>query len=99
MAQFLQLVNGIPRMVTTSDSLTIYDESVTIGAGGLSTGSPLSLPSAQTYDSEELEVYLNSQRLDYTDYTFEGIVPRTQVSFTFDLLENDVIRFRVDRSA
>lgn len=100
MAKKLALVNGIPRMIDESASPTIYDETSTIGVGGLSTGSPLTLPSAQTYDSSELEIYLNNIRIeDVIDYNYVGIVPRTQVSFTFDLLETDIVRFRVDRGA
>ena len=100
MGKFLRLVNGVPRMQDEGASIPIYDETYTVGVGGVTTGSPISLPSSQTYNSEELEVYLNGQRLDDTiDYNYIGSVPRTQVSFTFDLLENDLIRFRIDRSA
>lgn len=96
----LELVNGVPKMVVEAGLVTIYDQSTTIGSGGLTTGSPLTLPSSQTYDSEELEVYVNNIRLEDTvDYNYVGTAPRTQVSFTFDLEENDVVRFRIDRSA
>lgn len=94
---FLKLVNGRP--VSASTDVTIYDESTVIGGGGLSSGTPLTLPAAQTYTSLELEVYLNGQRLeDVVDYNFVASPPRTQVTFTFDLVQNDLVRFRIDRA-
>lgn len=99
MAKFLQLVNGVPRMVSESSSLTIYDQSVTIGAGGLATGAPLTLPNSQTYTDYELEVYFNGQRVeDSLDYNFVGVAPRTQITFTFDLVQGDIVRLRIDRA-
>jgi len=95
MSKRLQLVNGIPRMVSINEN--IYDETEVIGVGGLATGSPLTLPNSQTYLDAELEVYLNNIRLeDAIDYNYVGVAPRTQVSFTFDLEENDAIRFRIE---
>lgn len=86
-------------MFDESSSPTIYDENVTVGGGGLTTGVALTLPESQTYNSEELEVYLNNVRLTpILDYNYVGASPpRTQVSFTFDLLANEVVRFRIDR--
>jgi len=109
MAKFLRLVNGVPRMVDESASPTIYDESIDVvsgtpGAGEIqgpvSAGTPVTLPSSKTYDSEELEVWLNNVRLEVVaDYNYEGSTPRTQVSFTFNLEVGDVVRFRIDRGA
>jgi hypothetical protein len=97
MAKFLQIVNGIPKLVEFN--VDIYDESVTIGGGGLAANTPYTLPLGRTYTSTELEVYLNNIRLEDTaDYTFVGALPnRTQVSFTFALVSGDVLRFRIDR--
>lgn len=99
MAKFTRIINGVLRQFDESGTPTIYDENVTIGGGGLTTGSPLSLPSSQTYNSSELEVYLNNVRLTpVLDYNYVGgSAPRTQVTFTFDLLVNEVVRFRIDR--
>lgn len=99
MGKFLRIgTNGFPKMFDESSTPTIYDQSLTMGIGGLPTGTPLTLPSSQTYDSLELEVYLNNVRLTpIADYNYVGTVPRTQVSFTFDLLQSDVVRFRIDR--
>jgi hypothetical protein len=100
LAKVLEMVNGIRRLRTEAGTVSIYDETSTIGVGGLTTGSPLTLPSSQTYTSDELEVYLNGQRMDAVlDYNVEGSPPRTQISWTFDLVENDLVRFRIDRSA
>jgi hypothetical protein len=101
MGKFLRLANGVIRSFDESSSPTIYDQNVTVGGGGLTTGQPITLPSSQTYDSQELEVYLNNVRLTpVLDYNYIGAsAPRTQVSFTFDLLTNEVVRFRIDRGA
>lgn len=99
MGKFLRLVNGVPRMQDEASSVTIYDEEIELSAT-LTTGNPLTLPSSGTYNSDELEVYLNGQRLNsVVDYNYYGSVPRTAVSFTFDLVDGYKVRFRVDRSA
>lgn len=99
MAKKLALVNGVPRMVEESASPVIYDESITL-ASALSTGTPVTLPNSKTYEDDELEVYLNGQRMEVAiDFTYEGTIPRTQISFTFDLEIDDIVRFRIDRSA
>lgn len=99
MAKKLTLVNGLPRMVDESASPTIYDETFSVGAT-ISTGTPVTLPNSGTYSDEELEVRLNGVRMDSgSDYSFVGSPPRTQVTFTFDLVDGDVLNFRVDRSA
>lgn len=106
MAKKLALVSGIPRMVEESGSPTIYDETVTIvssGAGAnemngpVTAGNPVTLPSGKTYTSDELEVYLDGERLiPVFDYTHAS---STTVSFTFELVVGDRLRFRIDRSA
>lgn len=95
MGKFLRLVNGYPRMVDEAASSTIYDESVDIGST-ISTGTPYTLPSSGEYEGDELEVYLDGQVLDSgSDFNFVGAGPtRTQVTFTFDLLAGDRLRFR-----
>lgn len=99
MAKFLRLVNGVPRSFDEASSVTIYDEYIDV-VSPITTGVPVTLPASGTYDSQELEVYLNGQMLDdVLDYTFEGSPPRTQVAFTFDLVIGDVIRFRKIRGA
>lgn len=99
MAKKLQLVNGVPRM-RDEQATQIYDETTVIGAGGVTTGSPVTLPNSETYEDEELWVFLNGQTLEaVTDYNYEGTIPRTDVSFTFDLVEGDAVRFRKERPA
>ena len=100
MGRFLRIYNGVARSFDEASSISIYDQSVTILGGGLSTGLPLTLPTSQTYSNIELEVYLNGVRLEpIADYSYVGSIPRTQISFTFDLIATDVIRFRIDRGA
>lgn len=106
MAKFLRLVNGVPRSFEESNGTPIYDESVVLvvsspGAGQIlgpiSTGVPVSLPLGESYVAEELEVYLNGQRLeDVIDFNFTN---STQVAFTFDLVVGDRVRWRKDRPA
>ena len=84
MGKFLRLVNGRLKQQdeVASTPVTIYDQSITVGAGGISSGTSVSLPSSQTYTSQELEVYLNGQRVDSVlDYNYVGSAPRTQISF------------------
>lgn len=109
MGKFLRLSDGIPRSFQESSSTAIYDETLDVVggspgageiAGPITSGTPITLPSSQEYDSEELEVYVNGQRMDsLLDYNFEGSPPRTQISFTFDIVVGDRLRFRVDRPA
>jgi hypothetical protein len=93
----LALVNGIPRMTAEASAVSIYDETYSVG-GTITTGTPITLPSSGTYNSDELEVRLNGQRLEsVVDYNYVSTPPRTQVSFTFDLVLGDSVNFRVDR--
>jgi len=96
----LSLVNGIPRMTTEAGSIAIYDQTFTV-VSDITAGTAVTLPLAQTYTSEELEVRLNGVRMDSgVDYTFVGSPPRTQILFTLDLVGGvnpDQINFRIDR--
>lgn len=102
----LELINGLPRMTAEAGAPTIYDETLTVvssGAGAgeingpISAGVPIALPSGKTYTGDELEVYLDGDRLTPVfDYTFDS---STEVAFTFEIKVGDVIRFRIDRSA
>lgn len=95
MATFLKIVNGYPRLVNESASQPIYDESVLI-VTPVTSGVPYTLPNSGNYEGEELEIMLDGQVLDSgADYNFVGAGPtRTQVSFTFNLVAGDNIRFR-----
>lgn len=99
MGKFLRLVAGQQRSFDESSSPTIYDQLVTIGST-ITTGTAQTLPAGGTYDSAELEIWLSGQRLAVTeDYNYVGSPLRTQVTFTFDLVAGDKIRYRVDRGA
>lgn len=94
-------------MADESGSPTIYDESLKVVsgtpgaeeiAGPINAGVHITLPGSKTYDSAELRVYMNGQLLESVlDYTYEGVAPRTELSFTFQLVIGDVIRFIIDR--
>lgn len=97
MGKFLRLSNGVARHFDEASSPTIYDQPYAVNST-ITTGTPVTLPASGTYDSAELQVYLNGVRLTPTeDYTYVGTVPRTQVSFTFDLMTGDEVRFYIDR--
>ena len=99
MGKFLRLSAGVARSFDEGSAITIYDQVFTVGGGGLTAGTNITLPSSGTYTSDELEVYLNGQRVKVSDdYNYVGSPPRTQITFTFDLLAGEQVRFRVDRS-
>jgi len=89
MGKFLRIVNGIPRMIDESGTPTIYDDYLVVVASGASgpneinladvgTGSPISLPNGGDYESDELEIYLNGNRIeDVVDYNWQGSGTRT----------------------
>lgn len=99
MGKFLRIVSGVPRSFEETGSVTIYNEVLSVGTT-ITAGTNVTLPASGTYTSEELEVYLNGQRLSVSeDYNYVGSPPRTQVAFTFDLISGDKVMFRVDRGA
>ena len=102
----LELVNALPRMTAESGgSVTIYDETLVVVASGAGAGeingpiaasTPVTLPAAQTYTGDELEVYLGTDRLaPLFDYTFAS---STTVAYTFEIKVGDVLRYRIDRA-
>ena len=97
MAKALQLINGVPRMAFVTGADTIYDETLVVGAGGITASTSVSLPSGGTYISKDLEIYLGGQFLEpVIDYTYVGVGTRTQVQFLEDLNESDRVRFRIE---
>lgn len=92
-AVFLKIVNGVPKHVSLV-SAGVYEEDIDV-TSTITTGSPVTLPNSGTYENVELEVFLNGNRLSAgADYNYVGSPPRTQVSFTFDLLNGDKLKFR-----
>ena len=72
----------------------VYSETLVIGAGGVSTGTPISLPNSGSYLGKELEIKLNDVVMQVgSEYQFEGTGVKTQISFLFDLVETDSIDF------
>lgn len=98
MGLFLRVTGGIGRPMQEASTLTIYDQ-VYIASGTVTAGTAITLPAAETYTADELEVWLNGQRMKVTDdYNYVGSAPRTQIVFTFDLLNTEQVRFRIDRA-
>lgn len=91
----LALVNGVARMVASAD--LIYDEVVVVPSEGWIAPQNVTLPGSQTYEGEELQVYLDGQRLEENvDFNYVGSSPRTQIQTTFDLLGGERLRFRIE---
>jgi hypothetical protein len=84
------------RINKSADPLVIYDQTLVIGQGGISAGTNITLPNGAEYNDVELEVYLDGQFLEPTiDYNYVGVTPpRTQIQLTFDVLQNERLRFR-----
>lgn len=84
------------RINQAADPLTIYDEVIVVGPGGILAGTNITLPNSGSYTDVEMEIYLDGQFLEPTiDYNYVGAsAPRTQVQMTFDLLENERLRIR-----
>jgi hypothetical protein len=98
LANFLRLSNGVARSFAESSATPMYEATYVV-SGTLTTGTAISLPSSQTYNSTELEVHLNGQFLEPgVDYNYVGTIPRTQISFTFDLLNAERVLFLMTRS-
>ena len=100
----LKLVSGVPRMreIIGSSGSAVYDETYVVPGGGITAGTPVTLPNAGAYDDIDLEVYISGQFLEPSaiDYSYVGAGPsRTQVTFTEDLIEGERIRFRVEDSS
>lgn len=109
MARFTRISAGVLRSFEESLTPAIYDEYLLVVAsspganevvGPITAGIPVTLPASGTYTGEELMIDLNGQTLENGfDFNFEGTPPRTQVSFTFELVVGDRIYFRRHRSA
>lgn len=86
------------RIDTPADqAVFVYDQSILISAGGITAGTGITLPSSRTYEGKELEIILNGQDMEYNvDFVWVGSGDnKTQISFLYDLVENDRVRFRI----
>jgi hypothetical protein len=94
MTKVLKIINGVPRMVDMAASFYEVAYNVT---NNISAGTPVTLPEGKSYNSTELSVFINGQKLVLMeDYDYVSVPPRTQVYFTFDLIPNDTITFKVE---
>lgn len=76
-----------------ADSTYIYDQVIT--GSNVTAGNAITLPLSKTYSDAELETYLGGQLLQpIIDFNYIGVIPRTQITLTFDLYSSDRLRFR-----
>lgn len=76
-----------------ADSTYIYDQVIT--GSNVTAGNTITLPLSKTYSDAELELYLSGQLLQsIVDYNYVGVIPRTQITLTFNLESADRLRFR-----
>lgn len=62
--------------------------------GPIAPNTSITIPSSITYTDSDLNIYLNGTRLiPSIDYNYVGVAPRTQVSFTFQLIPGDSLFF------
>jgi hypothetical protein len=95
--KFLTLSGGIPRMQIVSSQNVTGDETLVVGAGGISSSSTSTIPNGLEYTDIDLEVYLNGQFLEEgQEYSYVGTAPRNQVQWLINLVEGDRVRFRVE---
>jgi hypothetical protein len=98
MATFTSIVNGVLRSSNASGLPSIYDQTIAVGST-ITTGTAVTLPSAQTYTSSELTVELNTVVLEPgVDFNYVGSGARTQITLTFDLISGDRLRFQILRN-
>lgn len=90
----LKLVNGLPVQQAA------YDESIAYPTG-LVANTNITLPNSQTFSSssaKDIIVIVNGLEKEVTrDFTVVGAGPTyTQIKFVYDLLNNSVVRFKMN---
>jgi hypothetical protein len=102
----LKLINGVPRMVELTGLPAvlppIYDETQVILMDQIK--DPMNtvsvgLPGGQSYEGDELEVFLNGQRLEEgVNYTYpDPPGPFFSIIMEESIFEGDRFRFRITR--
>ena len=115
MANYLALVNGVPRQSVLPGTSLIYDQSVTVVASGaganqvngpVTAGTAITLPSSGTYTLNansvaNIQVYLNGDRLEQVfDWSTSGSGPNyTAIQLTFGLVVGDRLDIRSERAS
>lgn len=98
MAYFTRIVDGVLRSFSSSGGSLpdIYEETFVVPPGGITSGTPITLPNSGTYDSKELEVEFNTQPLEAgIDYDYVGSgSAKTQITLGFDVYEDERIQLR-----
>ena len=98
MSRAITIVSGIPRLRGVYASTPqVYDTSIVVGGGGITAGTPIELPNNQTYTDLDLQVFLNGSAMTpVVDWGTVGGTPRSSIAMTFDLVEGDQLRYRID---
>lgn len=92
MAKVVKLISGLLRYQELASSA--YEGILNVGST-ITAGTNVTLPSSGTYTDTDLVIFLNGQRLNYVeDFAYVGSPPRTQVTFTFNLVSGDIVTFR-----
>jgi hypothetical protein len=115
MANYLALVNGVPRQSVLPGTTLIYDQSITVVASGaganqingpVTTGTAVTLPSSGSYTLNansvaNIQVYLNGDRVEQVfDWSTSGAGPTfTAIQFTFNLNVGDRVDIRSERAS
>lgn len=104
----LQVVNGLPRMVTVLPD--VYDQRLKVVSGApadstevtgpVTAGTSLTLPVSGNYTGTELEIDFNGQGplVVVRDFVYVGSGTKTQVQMTFNLNVGDELHFRKTRN-
>ena len=95
MAKVLILVNGRWKLSEVDVSSTsTYQESHS--PGYVEALTPITLPNSGSYEGSELQVFLNQALQRVGDhYNYVGTGTKTQIAFTSDILETDIITYIV----
>lgn len=97
MAQ-LKLINGLP--VTQTE----YDESIAYPSG-LAANTNITLPNSGAFynaSAKDILVIVNDRVVEWSsdgsarDFTITGSTPYTQIKFNYDLMNNTIVRFKMN---
>ena len=95
----LTAVDGGGGQADITDSTgVVYDETVTIGVGGIAANTNVSLPNSGTYEDKELKVFVGGLLWESgQDYDLVGTgSAKTQIEVLRAMSEGEIIRFRVE---
>lgn len=96
MGKFLRLSNGVARSFEEAAGTPAYNEVIDV-ASDISAGTPVTLPNSGTYEDKEILIFVNGKYIQLGEgWNLVGVAPRTQVSFSDDILTGDLISFYIN---